>query len=81
MLLHLTIHKGLPAEWYPFIIYLFSCFEYCAVRVGKPGYPGLDAMVQVNQKSEKQYSHSDDQGELSGKPAVMIIILTKPLPM
>ena len=69
MLLHLTIHKGLPAEWYPFIIYLFSCFECCAVTVDKHGCPGLDAMVQVNQKSEEQYFHSDDPGELSGQPA------------
>ena len=38
----------------------------------KHGYPGLDATVQVNRKSEEQYSHSDDPGELSGQPAVMI---------
>lgn len=44
----------------------------CSSTVDKHGYPGLDAMVQVNQKSEEQYSHSDDPGELSGQPAVMI---------
>ena len=61
-----------PTSWVVPFHYLFSCFEYCAVTVDKHGYPGLDAMVQVNQKSEEQYFHSDDPGELSGQPAVMI---------
>ena len=58
----------------PFHYLSFFLFQVLCCTLAKHGYLGMDIMGQVNQKSEEQYSHSDDPSELSGKPTVIIII-------